>query len=392
MFNSEERLFTPSFIAICIANLLIYVSFYMLFPVLPIYLLDVLHSSQGMMGIILSCYTIGVLTIRPASGLLVDTYPRKVLYCLCAAAFSILFSGYLFFHTLILVAVLRAVHGMSFGLLTTSSSTLAVDIIPVNKLGTGIGFYGVTMSVAMALGPMVGMLLLEHWSYDMVFISALGCSVCGCACGLLVRHNKTIPPHKPFKMSWDSFFLKKGFHAFISQGLCGFFYGLMVNFLSVFARERAIDINPGFFFCLLAIGTLSTRFGSGRLIDRGHIAKLIIGGTSLVACSGLMFAFSSSEFAFFSSAVGIGVGYGLLTPAYQALFIGFSDPDERGKANSTFYIAWDGSIGTAVFCGGMLSQMFGLQCAYLIGIAMLCLSVLCFIRYTIPDMRLCGMR
>ncbi len=387
MSGNKGRLFTPDFFAICCANLLIFTAFYMLFPVLPIYLMDELQAQKGAIGIILSAYTVGTLSIRPVAGFLVDRYPRKLLYCIFAALFSLFFSGYLLLHVLLFIGLLRTLHGVSFGMLTTSSTTIAVDIMPVSRLGTGIGIFGVTTSIAMAIGPMLGMLLLEKTSYPFVFAFSMGCAVAGWLCGMLVRHNKTVTSAKPVAPSLDNFFLKKGLHAFFAQALCGFFYGLLVNFLSVFARERGVELNPGFFFCLLAMGLILSRFFAGNMIDKGHIDKLVVAGTLLTALSGLVFVLVPGQFPFFLSAMAIGVGYGMLMPAYQTLFISFASPHERGTANSTFFIAWDGSIGLAVFLGGLISQVTGLQSAYLIGILLLFASMIYFILFTIPDIR-----
>ena len=162
----KEALFTPSFIAVCSANLLFFIASFMMVPVLPIYLLDGLHASKSVVGIILSAYMIGALVMRPLSGFLADQFPRKILFLVCGILFAAQFEGYLLFNALALVGIVRALHGMSFGALSTSAATLAVDVIPIAKLGTGIGLYGMMGSLAMALGPMIGMLVLEAGSYD----------------------------------------------------------------------------------------------------------------------------------------------------------------------------------------------------------------------------------
>ena len=177
----KEALFTPSFIAVCSANLLFFIASFMMVPVLPIYLLDGLHASKSVVGIILSAYMIGALVMRPISGFLADQFPRKMLFLVCGILFAAQFEGYLLFNALALVGIVRALHGMSFGALSTSAATLAVDVIPIAKLGTGIGLYGMMGSLAMALGPMIGMLVLEAGSYDAVFITAMGCAAGGIA-------------------------------------------------------------------------------------------------------------------------------------------------------------------------------------------------------------------
>ena len=179
----KEALFTPSFIAVCSANLLFFIASFMMVPVLPIYLLDGLHASKSVVGIILSAYMIGALVMRPLSGFLADQFPRKILFLVCGILFAAQFEGYLLFNALALVGIVRALHGMSFGALSTSAATL--DVIPIAKLGTGIGLYGMMGSLAMALGPMIGMLVLEAGSYDAVFITAMGCAAGGILLGLL---------------------------------------------------------------------------------------------------------------------------------------------------------------------------------------------------------------
>ena len=205
----KEALFTPSFIAVCSANLLFFIASFMMVPVLPIYLLDGLHASKSVVGIILSAYMIGALVMRPLSGFLADQFPRKILFLVCGILFAAQFEGYLLFNALALVGIVRALHGMSFGALSTSAATLAVDVIPIAKLGTGIGLYGMMGSLAMALGPMIGMLVLEAGSYDAVFITAMGCAAGGILLGLLVKKQR-VTASRGEKISLDRFFLKKG--------------------------------------------------------------------------------------------------------------------------------------------------------------------------------------
>ena len=380
----EDALFTPSFICICSANLLFFIAFYMLIPVLPIYLLDELHATQSTAGIILATYTIGALVIRPFSGYVVDIFQRKPLYLLCACLFAVQFSGYLFLGTLLLIGILRGLHGMAFGMLTTSATTLAVDIMPVSKLGTGVGIYGVTTSVAMALGPMLGMLLLEKVSYVGVFIVAFGCAMTGAFMGALVRCDKIVID-KGQKISFDRFFLKKGTYAFIGLTMSGFLYGLLVNYLSVYARESGLNVNVGYFFCLLALGLILSRFFAGNLIDKGHICRLILGGKIVTMLGGLAFVYVPTLWCFFLSAVAIGLGYGMLSPSYQTVFINLAEPNQRGTANSTFFVAWDSGIGAAVLLGGLIAEVSSLQSAYLFALILMFLSAVLFMKVTAVD-------
>lgn len=355
----------------------------MLVPVLPIYLLDGLDASKSVVGVILSSYMVGSLVMRPFSGFMVDQFQRKPLFLICAVLFVAQFSGYLMVTTLLVLALIRGLHGMCFGMLSTTAATLAVDIIPIAKLGTGIGIYGMMGSLAMALGPMIGMLVLEAASYKGVFLAALGCSACGLVLGLLVKSEKVVVSRGE-KITLDRFFLKKGTYAFIGLVLMAFVYGLLINYLSVFARERAIETNPGYFFLLMSCGLVFSRFFAGGMIDRGHIRGLILGGKALILGASLLFLSIPSEGVFFGSALIFGLGFGMMSPSYQTLFINLAEPTRRGTANSTYLVAWDVGIGMAVFSGGLIADVSSLDAAFGFSLVLLLLSAALFVALAGP--------
>ena len=347
----KEALFTPSFIAVCSANLLFFIASFMMVPVLPIYLLDGLHASKSVVGIILSAYMIGALVMRPLSGFLADQFPRKILFLVCGILFAAQFEGYLLFNALALV---------------------------------GIGLYGMMGSLAMALGPMIGMLVLEAGSYDAVFITAMGCAAGGILLGLLVKKQR-VTASRGEKISLDRFFLKKGTYAFIGLVLMAFVYGLLVNYLSVFARERHVMANPGYFFLLMSLGLILSRLFAGGMIDKGYIGRLILGGKGTILLASLLFLFVPTETVFFGSAVAFGLGFGMMSPSYQTLFINLAEPTRRGTANATYLIAWDVGIGAAVLLGGLIAEISSFDDAFILGLIMLFFSAVLYMKVIGPQ-------
>ncbi len=372
-FRPESPLFTRSFVAICCANLLFFIGGFMLVPVLPLYLLEGLHASKSVVGGILSTYMLGSLFMRPVSGFLVDQFPRKPLFLLCAVLFVLQFGGYLMVSTLLLLAVLRALHGMCFGTLTTTAATLAVDGLPLPKPGTGSGIYGMMGSLSMALGPMIGMLVQEAASYEGVFLAAMGCAAGGLVLGLLVRSEKA-ERIRGGKITLDRFFLKNGGWAFVCLVLMAFVYGLLINYLSVFAWERGIEANSGYFFLFMSIGLIMSRFFAGGMIDRGHIRGLILAGKGLILGASLLFLLIPAESVFFGSALIFGLGFGMMSPSYQTMFINLAEPTRRDTANSTYLVAWDIGIGVAVLSGGLIADALSLDAAFGFSLMLLALS------------------
>jgi MFS family permease len=122
--TTKEKLFTSSYICAWMANFLLFFSFYLIMPLLALYLIQKFSVEESVVGAVLSCYTLACLFIRPFSGYLVDAFPRKKLYLLALFFFVSLFLGYPLVSTVFLFAVLRILHGFAFGMVSISSNTI----------------------------------------------------------------------------------------------------------------------------------------------------------------------------------------------------------------------------------------------------------------------------
>ena len=132
---AKDRLVTSGYCLILAANFLLYFAFYLILPVLPFYLTEVFHTGNAAVGVILSCYTIASLCIRPFSGYLLDTLARKPLYLVAYFIFITIFAGYMLAGVLSLFIMLRVVHGLAFGMVTVAGNTIVIDITPSSRRG-----------------------------------------------------------------------------------------------------------------------------------------------------------------------------------------------------------------------------------------------------------------
>ena len=183
----KDRLFTPSYYCMLSANFLLYFGFWLLVPVLPFYLKESFECEEGIIGIVLSCYTVSALLIRPFSGYLLDAFARKPLYLLAYFVFTSIFAGYIIGGTLTFFILLRIVHGFAFGTVTVGGNTVVVDIMPASRRGEGLGYYGLANNTAMSIGPMVGLFLHDFLSFDWIFTCALLSCVLGFCMASMVR-------------------------------------------------------------------------------------------------------------------------------------------------------------------------------------------------------------
>ncbi|MBR1687045.1 MAG: MFS transporter, partial [Prevotella sp.] len=148
-----ERLWNRNYIKVMTANFALFFAFYLLTPLLPLYLSETFGATKDVIGLVLSGYTLTALLCRPFSGYFVDSFPRKTVLMVCYAAFAIFFAGYLAASTLLLFTIVRTLHGGPFGALTVANSTVAIDVVPSSRRNEGIGYYGLSNNLAMAISP-----------------------------------------------------------------------------------------------------------------------------------------------------------------------------------------------------------------------------------------------
>ena len=383
----KERLVTPSYCYILAANFLLYFGFYLLMPVLPFYLTEVFHTGHATVGVVLSCYTIAALTVRPFSGYLLDTFARKPLYLLAYFIFTSIFAGYLLAGTLTLFTILRVIHGIAFGTVTVSGNTVVIDIMPSSRRGEGLGYYGLANNTAMSVGPMVGLFLHDGGvGFDILFI----CALTSCTLGFIFANLVKAPVKAPVKrepISLDRFILLKGIPAGIDLLMLSIPYGMTTTYVAMYAQQIGITSGTGLFFTLMAVGMAVSRIFSGRQVDKGRIVTVISLGIYLVCacffilsgCKWLMgWDATVGRFVFFGIAFLLGVGFGTMFPAFNTLFVNLAPNNQRGTATSTYLTSWDVGIGAGLLAGGYIGQITTFDHAYLFGACLTVISALFF--------------
>lgn len=383
---AKDHLITPSYCCILAANFLLYFGFYLLMPVLPFYLTEIFNADNATIGIILSCYTIAALCIRPFSGYFLDTFYRKPLYLFAYFVFTSIFAGYLVASTLTLFTLLRIVHGFAFGTVTVAGNTVVIDIMPSSRRGEGIGYYGLTNNTAMSIGPMVGLFLHDAYSFKVIFI----CALVSCILGLIMANLVKTPPKPLVKrepISLDRFILLKGIPAGVDLLLLSVPYGMTSNYIAMYAQQIGITAEAGFFFTFMAIGMAISRMFSGRLVDKGKITQVISVGMYLVcicffilSSCGYLIKWNAalSTYLFFGTALFLGIGFGTMFPAFNTLFVNLAPNNQRGTATSTYLTSWDVGIGGGMLLGGYIAQISTFDKAYLFGTVLAIISTLYF--------------
>ena len=376
---SNERLWNLNYCKVMTANFSLFFAFYVLTPLLPLYLSEHFGATKDVIGLVLSGYTITALLFRPFSGYFVDSFPRKTVLMISFAAFSIFFAGYLAASTLLLFTIVRTLHGGPFGALTVSNATVAIDVLPSSRRTEGIGYYGMSNNLAMAIAPTIG-IFVYRWthSFELLFWIAL---VVACL-GWLTDATVTLPAKEiqrnKSKLSLDRFFLVRGWLLGLNMVAFGFCFGVLSNYLAIYGKEQlGITGGTGTFFMLCSIGLILSRVQGGKALRNGRLTFnagsgmciSLVGYTIFILLPTLAHIFHqpSSLFTlvgYYGCAILLGLGNGHMWPAFQNMTICVAPNNQRGTANSTILISWDIGMGLGILLGGIIAEHLGYNAAF----------------------------
>ncbi|MBR1727081.1 MAG: MFS transporter [Muribaculaceae bacterium] len=378
--ETKDRLWNSNFIKVMAANFLLFFAFYLLMPLLPLYLNDTFGSTKDVIGAVLSGYTVAALIARPFSGYLVDTFPRRQVLLVCFFLFFIFFAGYLVAGTLLLFGIVRTLHGAPFGALTVANSTVAIDVLPSSRRTEGIGYYGLSNNLAMATGPTVAIYLFD-WlgSYEVLFWAALLIAGIGLGVDATVKLKPRQLVHGKRALSLDRFFLVVGLWLFINMVGFGYSYGVLSTYLAIYAKQTmGVTSGTGTFFLILAAGLMLSRLQGASALRKGRVVHNASMGMCISIVGYTLFVAMPNLWGFYGAAVLIGLGNGHLWPAFQNMMINLASNDQRGTANSTILVAWDVGIGLGVIIGGVVAEHMGYSSAFWSGVAVNALAIVSY--------------
>lgn len=382
--EKKPKLFAGNYLKVWIANFMLYFSFYFVTPILPLYLRDVFDADKAMIGLVLSGYSIAALAIRIFSGYIVDRFSRKKILLIGYAAFAIFFAGYYLTGSIILFAVIRTLHGAPFGLTSVSSSTVAIDVLPSQRRGEGIGYWGLSNNFAMAVGPSLSLWLFTHTNnYNILFTVSLVFALIGLIINTTIECKYRPPVMDKKKMSLDRFILLKGWSQGICIALIALSYGILSTYIAIYSHDVLhITAGTGTFFMLFAFGLIMSRVVGVRSLSQGHVVRNATYGVLIVAVGYFLFALWQNLYGYYISAVVIGFGQASMYPAVQTMFLNMAPNEQRGTANSTILTSWDLGVGMGIIGGGYVAEhLGGYNAAFLMSAIVSLLSVVFFLAY-----------
>ena len=372
-------IYSPPFWAMALANLAHTASFTAFF-LLPLYILEQ-GGDQSDIGVLMGVFTLASALFRPWIADMIDRLGRKRSYTLGTLIMFGLPLLYLLFDDPLgraypLFLLIRILHGIGMATCFTAVFTYIGDLLPANRLNEGIGMFGISGLVGIALGPFLTEMALDRYGFAGLFVtaSALG------AVALLA--------HLPLKESFRSTGVKgPSFFALLKQrklltvGLLAVLFGIGIagtsNFVAPLAEQRGLSLISVYFINYSA-GAIMTRIVGGRLADLYGETRILPYGIVIYAAGMLLLPLAASLPYLAVMGVFAGIGHGILFPSLNSMAIRDQPAELRGKLTGIF----TGGIDSGAFAGsltlGYIGQWLGLNALFLFAGALMLTGVFLF--------------
>lgn len=359
--SSSAKLWTKAFILFSISNLLLFLNLQMVTPSLPTFVASELQGSDLAVSIMISAFALGAIVTRFFIGQKMAVFSRRRLLFIGLIIYTISTASYYWVHSIEFLLVIRLITGFSFGITTTLYGTIISDIVPYQRMGEGMGYFGLSTSISMSIAPLIGLWVLAEYGFQALVIAITVLVAIVIPLTAMIRFpeqaqapvsGQAASPAQEKISALDRAVLLPC----LLNLLLSINYGGIITFLALFGKEKGL-VNVGWFFLFNALCVLLIRPISGKMFDRkGHMAVMPL-GAACVLVGMLLLSYTSSMTMLIASALCFGLGYGMLQPSLQAWTIKRVSAASRGVANGAFYNSIDIGIAIGALClGGIASS------------------------------------
>lgn len=360
--SHSGSLYSKHFILMSIANFFMTTCLGSFF-LFPLYI-KAYGGAESDIGILMGAITISSVLGRPWISQAVDRFGRKRSYFAGTITFIVLPFGYLFLEgniseTYVFLLILRILQGFGIALCFTSIFTLIADIVPQERLNEGIGMFGITGLVGIAMGPAISEPIIRFWGFDAYFVSTALIATVSLFMQIPVPETYSAGKQVDAGISFFGVLKrKKTLNSAILVLFFGFGMATQNSFVSPYAQELGLSNISVYFISYSFAAVLSRLFGS-RIADRIGESRVIPWAIFLIAVGFLSLVLVSNAFLLILSGFVTGLGHGFLFPCLNALMIRNEPIYIRGKINGIF----TGSIDLGLFIGavglGYVGEWFG---------------------------------
>lgn len=373
----QGKIWTRDFVLICLANFVIFLGFQMTLPTIPLFVKELGGSDQAI-GIITGVFTFSALAFRPYAGHALESRGRQFVYLTGLVIFVLSVGSYAFIASIVMLFLMRMVQGIGWGFSTTAGGTVATDIVPPDRRGEGLGYFGLSGNLGLAFGPSLGLALAGVISFTKLFLI---CAVLGFISFLFasrIRYKKVEQsPNKSTTVKFD-IFEKTAVRPSALLFFITVTFGGIASFLPLYAEEKGIA-GIELYFLTYALFLMVSRLFAGKIYDRKGHEYVFLPGTILIFIAMLLLSWLPNITVMLIAATLYGLGFGSVQPALQAWAVEKAPENRKGMANATFFSFFDLGVGLGAMTFGQLAAVFGYFAIYITAAGSVMLSMLLYV-------------
>ncbi len=372
MSGSITEIFNRNFVLLSGYGMLALALSLMLVTNLPLYL-EGAGWDPKQIGGILGSYFLTSLIVRPFVGREADRRGRKSIMITGALLMLAPLPLYLFAGSSGIVLAARILQGIGWAMATTATAALASEVVPQDRLGTGLGIFGIINSVGFTFGPALGAYLLNVGGGRLLLSGAAGLALGVLTCGLLVS-----PPVQkaPAAIQWRDAarFVRPLLRPLLATLAICFGYGAIQTFLPLYAKASRVA-NPGLFFTVFSILSFASRPTMGRLSDGWGRVRTAVFLISIISATFSLLAYSAAFPFLIAAGVLYGIGHGAIFTVLMALLADMTAAKDRGLTYGLFGSSIDLGITTGTFVLGLLSGTIGYSGGFALSAVIVLLAI-----------------
>ncbi len=314
-----------------------------------------LGAGTALMGAIGGLMNFVAMLCRPFAGNLADRVSRFKATMIGVAFMTIACAGYVVAPDPSTIVLARIANGVGFAFCSIALSTWMSDLLPPEKLASGMGIYGMMNALGMAVAPALGVIICQRMGYRVALSAALISSVATGAVVLFVRNRGLPPPRQAFmKKTPLHLFERNVIPLAIITALFAIPYCATQSFLLSVIEKRGIDVSAELFFPTYAVALLALRFGLKNYFDRISFRFFLVTSAACSLLGVFLLAIMRNNLQMLAAAVVLAGGYGVITTVCQSWAMLFAGNGERALANSTYYVGLDLGMTFGPAFGGLI--------------------------------------
>ena len=364
----QERLWTRNFVVISLASFFVAMVFYLLMTTMALFSVQEFQANQSQAGLASGVFVVGALGFRLLVGRYIELIGRKKVVYGSLFLFFLLSFLYWKVDNLQFLFLVRFIHGGAFGAANTAIQTIIIDNIPLAKRGEGIGYFSLSSTLATAIGPLLGIVLMQYCGFEMIFLACNILAMISIIClysAQIKNVELNIEQRNSFKnLHWQDFFEEKALPISLIMFVMGIAFSGILTFINSYALSLNLALAAKFFFLIYAVFIIISRPFTGRLLDLKGDNFIMYPALFVYGISLFLLSEGYNDYLFLTAGALIGLGFGTVMSSSQVIATKKAPRHKIGLATATFFFALDFGVGIGPYFIGLLIPYIGFSGMY----------------------------